>query len=83
MRRFTVNGTNVYEVTYKDSKVIDKLIDAGYIVIYNRMIVEGQHGMLVSKNNVSLLEHYRTIKDIYPHAYVSKNFIEIGYKLIK
>ena len=80
MERIKINGINLYKVTWgRDQKTIDKLIDSGYIIIYDEKVLNEGNKTLLAPSTLSTRQYYRLIKRVYPYGYAIYNMAETGF----
>lgn len=81
MKKYQILNINIYEVDFhKDKKVIDKLIDKDYIIIYDKSIDDkNDKRLLLAPLTLSAKSYYNIIKLIYPYSYAVYNMLEVGF----
>lgn len=75
------NNDKVYVITnhQKHLKIINKLLNKNYIIIYNGDVLNENPDtwVLVSSWKYTNKEYYKIVKDIFPHANVVHNMCEL------
>lgn len=81
MKKFDTTGVSAYEIDFKkDSKILKRLIDNDYIIIYDFSILDKtDNRILLAPSTLSTYEYYRLIKAIYPYSYAVYNMLEIEF----